>query len=149
VVAAALGWTSQPSSAKNGADAGSGNIGGDAPDSGNIGGDAESGNIGGDAGSGNIGGDAPGSGNIGGDSGNIGGDADAGSGNIGGEMTAMLRGDEAAAVLKDNCGLYRRIHKGKILLTVERPPVLARIFIKKKLVVGTVFWFEWMKLCLD
>ncbi len=108
MVAAALGWTSQPPSAENGdVDAGSGNIGGD---------DAESGNIGGDAlGSGNIGGDG---GNNGGDalgSGNIGGDGDAGSGNIGGEITAMMRGDEAA-VLKDNRGPYWRIHQGETSL---------------------------------
>jgi hypothetical protein len=94
VVAAALGWTSQPPpSAVNGADAGSGNIGGD---SGNNGGDAESGNIGGDA-----------------ESGNIGGDADAGSGNIGGEMAAIMTEDATA---KDYLGPYRRIHQGKTSL---------------------------------
>jgi hypothetical protein len=115
-VAAALGWTSQPPSAENGADAGSGNngdggsgnIGDDAPGSGNNGGDA-------DSGSGNIGGDVPGSGNIGGDdagSESIGGDA--GSGNIGG--VNLGSGVAGAEAVENNHGPYRKIHQGRTSL---------------------------------
>jgi PPE-repeat protein len=145
VVAAALGWTSQPpSSAENGDDAGSRNfcgrnISGDAG-SGNFGGrnicgDAGSGNFGGD--SGNNGGDAPGSGNNGGDalgSGNIGGDADAGSGNVGGDAprSGNIGGDApgsgnigggnlgsgmaVAEAVENNYGPYRKIHQGRTSL---------------------------------